>query len=158
MGYCIIVLLPSVIKKKETWRLTMGNLVAVIASCSPPPLRKKRNTHTRDDLYLYYKKVRFADDADTDERLNEYKKHIDRAIKDFIKMFDDVTGNEFEPWEREKKFQKKPSKFYPVDMVLYLASQAVTNKGIDARHGALGLRQQGIAVTHCKLIHKLLTL
>ncbi|KAK6926601.1 Poly(ADP-ribose) polymerase, catalytic domain, partial [Dillenia turbinata] len=96
---------------------------------------------TPDGLYLYYKKGRVGDDAEPDERVDEYKKEADRAIKDFITMFEDVTGNEFEPWEREKKFQKKPSKFYPVDM----------DKGIDARHGALGLRQQGDAVAHCKL-------
>ncbi|KAK6926582.1 WGR domain, partial [Dillenia turbinata] len=90
---------------------------------------------TPDGLYLYYKKGRVGDDAEPDERVDEYKKEADRAIKDFITMFEDVTGNEFEPWEREKKFQKK----------------AIKDKGIDARHGALGLRQQGDAVAHCKL-------
>ncbi|KAI8541324.1 hypothetical protein RHMOL_Rhmol08G0052300 [Rhododendron molle] len=29
-------------------------------------------------------------------------------LKDFVKLFEELTGNEFEPWEREKKFQKKP--------------------------------------------------
>jgi poly [ADP-ribose] polymerase 2/3/4 len=40
------------------------------------------------------------------------------AIKEFVRLFKVVTGNEFEPWEREKRFEKKGMKMYPLDMVL----------------------------------------
>ncbi|KAJ7947980.1 Poly [ADP-ribose] polymerase [Quillaja saponaria] len=91
-------------------------------------------------LHLYYKKGRVGDDPNAEERLKEWE-NVENAIKEFVRLFEEVTGNEFEPWEREKKFQKKPLKFYPLDMA----------DGVEVRHGALALRQLGIAVTHCKL-------
>lgn len=71
-------------------------------------------------LHLYYKKGRVGDDPNAEESLEELD--TDEAVKEFVRIFEEVTGNEFEPWEREKKFQKKPLKFYPVDMVLLLLS------------------------------------
>ncbi|KAI7982974.1 Protein ADP-ribosyltransferase PARP3 [Camellia lanceoleosa] len=91
-------------------------------------------------LHLYYTKGRASDDTKAEERLEE-RENVDGAVKEFAKLFEELTGNEFEPWEREKKFQKKPQKFYPVDM----------GDGGDVRHGGLGLRQKGVAVAHCKL-------
>ncbi|XP_052171159.1 protein ADP-ribosyltransferase PARP3 [Diospyros lotus] len=89
-------------------------------------------------LHLYYKKGKAGADARAEERLEE-RENVDGAIKEFAKLFEELTGNEFEPWEREKKIQTR--KFYPVDMA----------DGVDVRHGGLGLRQLGVAVTHCKL-------
>lgn len=40
-----------------------------------------------------------------------------------------------------KEIWEAATKFYPIDM----------DDGVDARHGGLGLRQLGAAVTHCKL-------
>ncbi|KAL5169733.1 Poly [ADP-ribose] polymerase 3 [Glycine soja] len=91
-------------------------------------------------LHLYFKKGRVGDDPNAEEQLEEWD-NVDGALKEFARLFDEITGNEFEPWEREKKFQKKPLKFYPIDM----------DDGVEVRHGALGLRQLGIAATHCKL-------
>lgn len=68
------------------------------------------------NLHLYYKKGKVGDDPNAEERLEEWT-GVDNAIKDFVRLFEEVTCNEFEPWEREKKFQKKPLKFYPIDMV-----------------------------------------
>lgn len=68
------------------------------------------------NLHLYYKKGKVGDDPNAEERLEEWT-GVDNAIKEFVRLFEEVTGNEFEPWEREKKFQKKPLKFYPIDMV-----------------------------------------
>ena len=70
-------------------------------------------------LYLYYKKGRVGDDPNADERLEEWE-NVDNAVKEFVRLFEEGTGNEFEQWEREKKFQKKPLKFYPIDMVQLL--------------------------------------
>ncbi|POO01272.1 Poly [ADP-ribose] polymerase [Trema orientale] len=91
-------------------------------------------------LYLYYKKGKVVDDLNAEERLGEWE-NVDNAQEEFVRLFEEVTGNEFEPWEREKKIQKKPLKFYPIDMA----------DGVEVRHGALGLRQLGIAATHCRL-------
>ncbi|RDX82304.1 Poly [ADP-ribose] polymerase 3, partial [Mucuna pruriens] len=91
-------------------------------------------------LHLYFKKGRVGDDPNAEERLEEWD-NVDGALKEFVRLFEEITGNEFEPWEREKKFQKKPLKFYPIDM----------DDGVEVRHGALGLRQLGIAVAHSKL-------
>lgn len=68
------------------------------------------------NLHLYYKKGKVGDDPNAEERLEEWT-GVDNAIKEFVRLFEEVTGNEFEPWEREKKFQKKLLKFYPIDMV-----------------------------------------
>lgn len=68
-------------------------------------------------LHLYYKKGRVGDDPKAEERLEEFENEDD-ALKEFVRLFEEITGNEFEPWEREKLFQKKPLKFYPIDMVL----------------------------------------
>jgi hypothetical protein len=67
-------------------------------------------------LYLYYKKGRVGDRLHNSERLDEMDSHRS-AVKEFAKLFENLTGNAFEPWEREKKFHKKPMKFFPIDMV-----------------------------------------
>lgn len=68
---------------------------------------------------MYFKKGRVGDDPNAEERLEE-KDNEGSCLKEFARLFEEITGNEFEPWEREKKFQKKPLKFYPIDMVQYI--------------------------------------
>ncbi|KAL3518532.1 hypothetical protein ACH5RR_021121 [Cinchona calisaya] len=91
-------------------------------------------------LHMYQKKGRIGDDARADDQLEEWE-NIDNAVKEFVSLFEELTGNEFEPWEREKKFEKKPNKFYPLDM----------DNGVEVRHGGLGFRQLGVAAVHSKL-------
>lgn len=68
-------------------------------------------------LYMYYKKGRIGDTGDgIDEKLEE-RDDVDKAIQEFAKQFEGVTGNKFEPWEREKKIEKKLKKLFPIDMV-----------------------------------------
>ncbi|XP_027083757.1 protein ADP-ribosyltransferase PARP3 isoform X2 [Coffea arabica] len=85
-------------------------------------------------------KGRIGDIERADDQLDE-RENIDNAIMEFVKIFEEVTGNEFEPWERERKFEKKPGKFYPLDMA----------DGVEVRHGGIGFRQLGLAVVHSKL-------
>ncbi|XWS52871.1 hypothetical protein CRYUN_Cryun11dG0109600 [Craigia yunnanensis] len=92
------------------------------------------------NLHLYYKKGRVGDDPNAEEQLVEWQ-NVDSAVKEFVRFFEEITGNEFEPWKREKKFQKKPLKFYPIDI----------DDGVDVRYGGLGLRQLGVAAAHSKL-------
>ncbi|KAG9458981.1 hypothetical protein H6P81_003489 [Aristolochia fimbriata] len=91
-------------------------------------------------LHLYYKRGRVGDDPGAEERVEE-RTGVEETIGEFAKMFEGLTGNKFEPWEREKKFQKKPLKFYPIDI----------DDGYDVRYGGLALRQLGVAAAHCKL-------
>ncbi|XP_074289208.1 protein ADP-ribosyltransferase PARP3 [Silene latifolia] len=91
-------------------------------------------------LHLYYKKGKVGDDPKAEERLEEWDNEGD-AIKEFARLFEELTGNEFQLWETEKKFQKKPQKFHVIDM----------DDGFDARYGGLGIRQLGTAALHCKL-------
>ncbi|KAL6537916.1 Poly [ADP-ribose] polymerase 3 [Orobanche hederae] len=91
-------------------------------------------------LYMYYKKGTIGNDASADETLEEWE-DLNAALKEFVRRFEELTGNEFEPWEREKKIQKKMHKLFPVDI----------DDGVEVRHGALGLRQLGAAAMHCKL-------
>lgn len=67
---------------------------------------------------MYYKKGRVGNDLTAQERLEE-RRDIDGAVREFAQLFEDLTENEFEPWEREKEFVKKRLKFYPIVMVLW---------------------------------------
>ncbi|XP_073004270.1 protein ADP-ribosyltransferase PARP3 [Typha latifolia] len=92
-------------------------------------------------LHLYYKKGKVGDDSKAEERVEDFEGRINDAVMEFVRLFEEITGNEFEPWEREKKFVKKYLKFYPVDM----------DDGVDVRHGGLAPRQLGVAAAHSKL-------
>jgi len=70
-------------------------------------------TVLESNLHLYYKKGKVGNDPNAEERLEERE----NAIKEFGRLFEELTGNEFEPWEGEKKFEKKRLSFYPIDMV-----------------------------------------
>ncbi|GFQ06085.1 poly [ADP-ribose] polymerase 3 [Phtheirospermum japonicum] len=91
-------------------------------------------------LYMYYKKGRIGDEASADETLDEWEDE-NAALKEFARLFEETTGNEFLPWEKEKKIQKKLHKMFPIDI----------DDGVEVRHGGLGLRQLGVASAHCKL-------
>ncbi|CAN4107254.1 unnamed protein product [Withania somnifera] len=84
-------------------------------------------------LYLYYRKGKIGDSPRADDKLEEWE-IVEDAIREFAKLFEELTGNQFELWEREKKIQKKNMKFFPIDI---------------AR--GLGLRQLGVAAAHSKL-------
>ncbi|KAM7272601.1 hypothetical protein ACFE04_027264 [Oxalis oulophora] len=93
-----------------------------------------------NNLNMYYKKGKIGADTNAEERLEEWENE-DEAIKEFARIFEELTGNEFLPWEREKKIEKKALSFFPADM----------DDGVDVRHGGLGLRQLGAAAVHSKL-------
>jgi poly [ADP-ribose] polymerase len=69
-------------------------------------------------LHLYCKKGPIGHDQLAEERVEDFGSRVNDAVKEFVRLFEEETGNEFEPWEREKKFVKKSMKMYPLDMVL----------------------------------------
>lgn len=73
-------------------------------------------------LHLFYKKGPIGHDQIAEERVEDFGSRVNDAIKEFVRLFEEVTGNEFEPWERQKKFEKKSMKMYPLDMVLIESS------------------------------------
>ncbi|KAF3618000.1 Poly [ADP-ribose] polymerase 3 [Capsicum annuum] len=91
-------------------------------------------------LYLYYKKGKIGDSLRADDKLEEWE-NVNDAIREFAKLFEELTGGQFELWEREKKIQKKKLKFFPIDI----------DDGVEVRSGGLGLRQHGVAAAHSKL-------
>ncbi|EPS73841.1 hypothetical protein M569_00904, partial [Genlisea aurea] len=101
-----------------------------------------------DGLYFYHKKGKIGGDITKYYERLEERENVDDTIKEFAKTFEESTGNEFEPWEREKKIQKKLQKFYPIDL----------DDGFEVRYGALGLRKLGSAAAHCKLDPKVANL
>lgn len=78
-------------------------------------------------LHMYFKKGKVGDDPGAEERLEEWEK-VDDAVKEFVKLFEGLTGNEFELWEREKKIQKKHQKFFPIDIVQTFASLIIVRE------------------------------
>ncbi|KAI5020504.1 hypothetical protein ZWY2020_045392 [Hordeum vulgare] len=94
-----------------------------------------------EHLHLFYKKGPIGHDQMAEERVEDFGNRVNDAIKEFARLFKEVTGNDFEPWERENKFEKKSMKMYPLDM----------DVGFDVRHGGVALRQLGAAAAHCKL-------
>ena len=68
-------------------------------------------------LHLFYKKGPIDHDQMAEERVEDFISRVNDAINEFVRLFEEVTGNEFEPWERQKKFEKKSMKMYPLDMV-----------------------------------------
>lgn len=67
-------------------------------------------------LHMYNKKGKVGDDTGGEEKLEEWE-NVEDAVREFARLFQELAGNEFESWEKEKKFHKKPQKFYPIDMV-----------------------------------------
>ncbi|KAJ4753316.1 Poly [ADP-ribose] polymerase [Rhynchospora pubera] len=92
-------------------------------------------------FHLFYKKSRIGDDPKAEERVEDFGSRVGDAISEFVRLFEELTGNEFELWEREKKFQKKAFKFYALDMDI----------GVDIRRHGLAPRNLGVAALHCKL-------
>ncbi|MCD7468821.1 hypothetical protein HAX54_007319 [Datura stramonium] len=85
-------------------------------------------------------KGKIGDSPRADDKLEEWE-NVNDAISKFAKLFEELTGGQFELWEREKKIQKKNMKFFPIDI----------DDGVEVRHGGLGLRQLGVAAAHSKL-------
>ncbi|XP_020258941.1 LOW QUALITY PROTEIN: putative poly [ADP-ribose] polymerase 3 [Asparagus officinalis] len=94
----------------------------------------------KNKLRLFYKKGRVGDGPRAEERVEEFP-DTDDAIREFVQLFEELIGNEFEPREREKKFEKRSLKFYP----------KIWYRWFDVRYSGLGVRQLGVAAAYCKL-------
>ncbi|GKE40048.1 poly [ADP-ribose] polymerase 1, partial [Tanacetum coccineum] len=69
------------------------------------------------DCHVFRKWGRVGNEKIGGTKLEEFSKTD--AIKEFKRLFLEKTGNSWEAWE-QKKLQKQPGKFYPLDIVLSL--------------------------------------
>ncbi|KAL1310004.1 hypothetical protein AAHE18_17G218300 [Arachis hypogaea] len=105
-------------------------------------------------LHLFFKKARAGDNPNAEERLEEFD-NVDNALKEFTRLFEENNGNQFEPWERDEKFCKKPLKFYPIDMVLCIQEiyrYVLMEMGYDSPDLPIGM----VAQLHLKRCEKAL--
>jgi hypothetical protein len=81
------------------------------------PTGKKQKKGKQDsDIYLYVKEGRVGDRRGVKERL-DVQDSPKAAVRGFTKVFEQLTGNKFEPWEKEKIFEKRRNRYFPLDMV-----------------------------------------
>ncbi|KAJ4726847.1 Poly [ADP-ribose] polymerase [Melia azedarach] len=62
-------------------------------------------------------------------KLDEFSKAD--AIREFKRLFLEKTGNPWEAWEQKQNFEKKPGKFFPLDIDYGVNKQVSKNKGTD---------------------------
>ncbi|KAL9391192.1 hypothetical protein Peur_015112 [Populus x canadensis] len=79
---------------------------------------KTLNCRNVSNLHLYYKKGKVGSDPNAEERLEEWE----NAIKESGRLFEELTGNEFEPWEREKKYTMMEMGFDSPDLPMGMLS------------------------------------
>ncbi|CAM6092715.1 unnamed protein product [Calypogeia fissa] len=102
--------------------------------------KRRRMGDHKGDIYLYVKEGRVGDRRRVRERLDK-QESPKAAMREFTKVFEELTGNQFMEWELEKKISKKRNKYFPLDMA----------QGVDARAGALEGRQLGVAALHSRV-------
>ncbi|KAL8548020.1 hypothetical protein ACS0TY_007353 [Phlomoides rotata] len=66
------------------------------------------------DCYVFRKWGRVGSEKIGGNKLEEMSNSD--AIQEFKRLFLEKTGNSWEAWERKKDFQKKPGRFYPLDI------------------------------------------
>ncbi|KAL1310003.1 hypothetical protein AAHE18_17G218300 [Arachis hypogaea] len=106
MKFCTTVTFPSATKPDKSTSIVISSCYSVMQLIMVP----------EKHLHLFFKKARAGDNPNAEERLEEFD-NVDNALKEFTRLFEENNGNQFEPWERDEKFCKKPLKFYPIDMV-----------------------------------------
>lgn len=66
------------------------------------------------DCYVFRKWGRVGNDKIGGSKLEEFSK--EDAVCEFQRLFLEKTGNPWEAWEQKQNFQKKPGKFFPLDI------------------------------------------
>lgn len=82
------------------------------------------------DCFVFRKWGRVGNDKIGGSKLEEFSKSD--AVCEFKRLFREKTGNPWEAWEQKQNFQKKPGKFFPLD-IDYGVNKRVSKKiGTDA--------------------------
>ncbi|XVF32425.1 hypothetical protein REPUB_Repub17cG0081600 [Reevesia pubescens] len=82
------------------------------------------------DCYVFRKWGRIGDELIGGSKLEEMSKS--NSIREFKRLFLEKTGNTWEAWEQKQNFQKRPGKFFPLDIDYGVDKQASKSKHTDA--------------------------
>ncbi|ESR57112.1 hypothetical protein CICLE_v10018683mg [Citrus x clementina] len=82
------------------------------------------------DCYVFRKWGRVGNDKIGGSKLEEFSK--EDAVCEFKRLFLEKTGNPWEAWEQKQNFQKKPGKFFPLDIDYGVNKQVSEKIGTDA--------------------------
>lgn len=82
------------------------------------------------DCYVFRKWGRVGNDKIGGSKLEEFSK--EDAVCEFKRLFLEKTGNPWEAWEQKQNFQKKPGKFFPLDIDYGINKQVSEKIGTDA--------------------------
>ncbi|TXG63792.1 hypothetical protein EZV62_010786 [Acer yangbiense] len=84
----------------------------------------------RSDCYVFRKWGRVGNDKIGGSKLEEFSKSD--AICEFKRLFLEKTGNPWETWEQKQNFEKKPGRFFPLDIDYGVNRQVSKKKQNDA--------------------------
>ncbi|KAJ0053580.1 hypothetical protein Pint_01762 [Pistacia integerrima] len=82
------------------------------------------------DCYVFRKWGRVGNEKIGGSKLEEFSKSD--AICDFKRLFLEKTGNPWEAWEQKQNFEKKPGRFFPLDIDYGVNKQVSKKKQTDA--------------------------
>ncbi|XP_011028774.1 PREDICTED: poly [ADP-ribose] polymerase 1 [Populus euphratica] len=82
------------------------------------------------ECYVFRKWGRVGNEKIGGSKLEEMSKSD--AIHEFKRLFLEKTGNPWEAWEQKKDFQKKPGRFFPLDIDYGVNRQVTKKTGSDA--------------------------
>ncbi|GAY63839.1 hypothetical protein CUMW_228920 [Citrus unshiu] len=82
------------------------------------------------DCYVFRKWGRVGNDKIGGSKLEEFSK--EDAVCEFKRLFLEKTGNPWEAWEQKQNFQKKPGRFFPLDIDYGVNKQVSEKIGTDA--------------------------
>lgn len=82
------------------------------------------------DCYVFRKWGRVGNDKIGGSKLEECSK--EDAVCEFKRLFLEKTGNPWEAWEQKQNFQKKPGRFFPLDIDYGVNKQVSEKIGTDA--------------------------
>ncbi|KAL5796559.1 hypothetical protein ACOSQ2_001379 [Xanthoceras sorbifolium] len=82
------------------------------------------------DCYVFRKWGRVGNDKIGGSKVEEFSKSD--AICEFKRLFLEKTGNSWETWEQKQNFEKKPGRFFPLDIDYGVNRQVSKNKQTDA--------------------------
>lgn len=108
--------------KRSIWRLSSVRkscryaVVQLIEVSQNGRKKTGRRSDTKEDVYLYVKEGRVGDRRGVRQRLDK-QESPQAAVRQFNKVFEQLTGNKFVEWERQKTFSKQRNKYFPIDMV-----------------------------------------
>ena len=72
------------------------------------------------ECYVFRKWGRVGNEKIGGNKLEQMSKSD--AIPEFKRLFLEKTGNPWEAWEEKHNFEKKPGRFFPLDIVLPISS------------------------------------